>query len=193
MDKVTEASLVEVMNAISGDNLETSETASPLDRSFDDMGFDSLARQELIGRLERTHGVRCGPDLVLTDASTPRELLVAVSEQEHGAGVTTTSLRWRIMLELDIVPELAAKFEKVWSEVGTSVSADPANRGQWLLRDAERQHLYYVVSDWTTKEDFERFERSERHLQHRRLLHPYRRAGSMKSMNVVAYLPGDGH
>ena len=98
---------------------------------------------------------------------------------------------WRIMLELHIDLDLTAEFEKVWSEVGTSVSADPANLGQWLLRDADRPHVYYIVSDWTSQEEFRRFERSERHVRHRELLHPYRRAGSMKTMSLVSHLPGE--
>jgi heme-degrading monooxygenase HmoA len=96
---------------------------------------------------------------------------------------------WRIMLTLDIYPEQTTEFEKVWSDVGASVAANPANLGQWLLRDADQPHLYYVVSDWTSKEEFTRFEQSERHLHHRQLLHPYRRTGSMTAMTFVAHLP----
>nr|WP_221219899.1 antibiotic biosynthesis monooxygenase family protein [Prauserella isguenensis] len=92
---------------------------------------------------------------------------------------------------MDIVPELTAEFEKIWTEVGTSVSADPANLGQWLLRDAVQSNIYYVISDWTDEAEFRRFEGSERHLRHRELLHPYRRGGSMKSMAVVSHLPGE--
>lgn len=104
--------------------------------------------------------------------------------------MNATTPRWRIMLEMDIVPELAVEFEKVWSEVGESVAADPGNLGQWLLRDAEQPHLYYVISDWSSEEEFTRFEHSDRHLHHRKLLHPYRRTGSMRSMAVVAHIPG---
>lgn len=101
-----------------------------------------------------------------------------------------TAPGWRIMLELDIDPDRTTEFERIWSEVGTSVSGDPANLGQWLLRDADQPHVYYVVSDWTSEEEFRRFERSERHVRHRELLHPYRRTGSMKSMTLVAHLAG---
>lgn len=99
--------------------------------------------------------------------------------------------KFRIMLEMDIFPELAAEFEEVWSDVGVSVAADPGNLGQWLMHDAKQPHLYYVVSDWTSQEEFTRFEQSQRHLHHRQLLHPYRRAGSMKAMTIVSHLPAN--
>ncbi|MFI5782574.1 acyl carrier protein [Nocardia sp. NPDC051570] len=82
MTKITETSLAAAMTAISGAELEAAGAGDPLDLTFEEMGFDSLARQELMGRVERTHGIRFPADLVFSDTSTPRELLAAADEQE---------------------------------------------------------------------------------------------------------------
>jgi heme-degrading monooxygenase HmoA len=82
------------------------------------------------------------------------------------------------------------EFEKVWLEVGDSVTAHPANLGQWLSRSADENGVYYIVSDWVDEPRFREFETSDRHLEHRQKLHPYRSGGSMTTMHVVAALPG---
>ncbi|MBB3053119.1 act minimal PKS acyl carrier protein [Prauserella isguenensis] len=82
MTNISESSLVTAMNAISGEEFTTRGPDDPLDRNFDEIGFDSLARQELMGRIERAHGIRFSSDLVLSATSTPRELLIAAIEQE---------------------------------------------------------------------------------------------------------------
>lgn len=82
MAQVTETALIAVMTAISGDAFDLPEDSDPLDRTFEEIGFDSLARQELMGRIERTHGIRFTPGLAFGDTSTPRELLAAAREQE---------------------------------------------------------------------------------------------------------------
>ena len=46
-----------------------------LDSSLDrDLGLDSLARMELLARLERQYGIRL-PEQVLATAETPRDIL----------------------------------------------------------------------------------------------------------------------
>ena len=102
---------------------------------------------------------------------------------------------YRVMLRMTIKPDLAAEFEKVWTEVGDSVTSHPANLGQWLSRAEEQSdegEIYYIVSDWVDEPRFREFETSARHLEHRQKLHPYRSGGSMTTMNVVAHLPSSG-
>lgn len=96
---------------------------------------------------------------------------------------------FRVMLRMQIKPELADEFERVWQEVGDSVTSHPANLGQWLSR-CEEEDVYYIVSDWVNEPRFREFETSDRHLEHRQKLHPYRTGGSMTTMHVVAHLPG---
>jgi heme-degrading monooxygenase HmoA len=98
--------------------------------------------------------------------------------------------RFRVMLRMQIKPGMGADFERVWREVGDSVTAHPANLGQWLSRSVEEEDVYYIVSDWVDEPRFREFEHSDRHIEHRQLLHPYRSGGSMTTMHVVAHLVG---
>ncbi|MBV1935725.1 antibiotic biosynthesis monooxygenase [Streptomyces sp. BV286] len=97
---------------------------------------------------------------------------------------------FRVMLRMQIKPGVEGEFEKVWQEVGASVTDHPANLGQWLSRSVEESGVYYIVSDWVDEPRFREFETSDRHLEHRQKLHPYRSGGSMTTMHVVAALTG---
>jgi heme-degrading monooxygenase HmoA len=97
---------------------------------------------------------------------------------------------FRVVLRMQIKPGMEHDFEKVWLEVGDSVTTHPANLGQWLSRGAEEDGVYYIVSDWVNEPLFREFETSDRHLEHRQKLHPYRSGGSMTTMHVVAALSG---
>lgn len=98
---------------------------------------------------------------------------------------------FRVMLRMQIKPDMGTEFERVWQEVGGSVTSHPANLGQWLSRSNEEADVYYIVSDWVDEPRFREFETSERHMEHRAKLHPYRSGGSMTTMNVVRHLPGE--
>jgi heme-degrading monooxygenase HmoA len=97
---------------------------------------------------------------------------------------------FRVMLRMRIKPGLEREFERVWLEIGDSVTSHPANLCQWLSRAVDESGVYYIVSDWVDEPRFREFETSERHLTHREKLHPYRLDGSMVTMHVVAHLPG---
>lgn len=101
---------------------------------------------------------------------------------------TLTEPGFRVMLTMHIKPELADEFETVWEQVGDSVTSHPDNFGQTLARSEEQAGVYYIVSDWTDEASFRRFEHSQRHLDHRVKLHPYRSGGAMDTMTVVARL-----
>jgi act minimal PKS acyl carrier protein len=51
-----------------------------LDRTFDELGYDSLALLETSSRIEREHGIKLD-DSVVTNATTPRQLLAVLNEQ----------------------------------------------------------------------------------------------------------------
>lgn len=101
-------------------------------------------------------------------------------------------MMFRVQLRMRIKTGCEAEFERVWQEVGDSVTDHPANLGQWLARSLDEEGIYYITSDWTDEDRFREFERSDRHLTHRRKLHPYRSDGSMVTMRIVATLPGGG-
>nr|BAA23151.1 unnamed protein product [Actinomadura hibisca] len=92
---------------------------------------------------------------------------------------------FRVMLRMEIVPGREAEFERVWYSVGDTVSGNPANLGQCVLRSDDEESVYYIMSDWIDEARFREFERSDGHVEHRRKLHPYRVKGSMATMKVV--------
>jgi len=102
---------------------------------------------------------------------------------------TATATTFRVMLRMQIKPGLEQEFEKTWADVGDSVTSHPANLGQWLSRSADEPSVYYIVSDWVDEPRFREFELSDKHLEHRQKLHPYRSGGTMTTMTVVAFLP----
>ncbi|GAA2637518.1 antibiotic biosynthesis monooxygenase [Dactylosporangium fulvum] len=98
---------------------------------------------------------------------------------------------FRVMLKMRIRDGMTDEFERVWLEVGDSVTSHPANRGQWLARSVDEPDSYYITSDWSDEPSFRQFETSRRHVEHRQLLHPYRVGGEMTTMRVVAHVPHD--
>ncbi|MFF9406865.1 antibiotic biosynthesis monooxygenase family protein [Streptomyces anandii] len=91
----------------------------------------------------------------------------------------------RVILRMEIHPEMAADFERVWLSVGESIAREPANRGQTLVRSTEEEGVYYVLTDWAGERAFRDFEVSQRHTLHRQRLKPYRRGGDMAVTEVV--------
>jgi heme-degrading monooxygenase HmoA len=96
-----------------------------------------------------------------------------------------TSTIFRVMLRMQIVPGREQEFERAWYSVADVVNGNPANVGQWLLRSAEEDGVYYIMSDWVDEARFREFERSEEHVGHRQKLHPYRLHGTMTTLHVV--------
>lgn len=105
-------------------------------------------------------------------------------------GTPNRAQAFRVMLRMEVKPGMGGEFERAWRETGDSVTSHPANLGQWLSRSTEDDDIYYIVSDWVDEQRFRLFETSDRHLEHRATLHPYRRGGSMTTMHVVAHLEG---
>jgi heme oxygenase (mycobilin-producing) len=97
----------------------------------------------------------------------------------------------RVVLRMEIVAGQEERFEQAWQEGARIIAQEPANVGQWLSRSNDEPGVYYIVSDWVDRPGFLDYERSERHRLHRARLHPYRRAGSMTTMDVVAAVPGE--
>jgi heme oxygenase (mycobilin-producing) len=96
---------------------------------------------------------------------------------------------FRVMLRLQIIPGMEQEFEKTWHSVGSVITDQPANLGQWLLKSNDEAATYYIMSDWVNEPQFREFERSALHVEHRTKLHPFRNGGSMATMSVVFHLP----
>ena len=83
------AQLLFIIDALVAEVRSAGRQAATLDSALDkDLGLDSLARVELLARIERAFGVRLG-DEVLGAAETPRDLLAAVAAGAPAAGEAT--------------------------------------------------------------------------------------------------------
>lgn len=102
---------------------------------------------------------------------------------------TAASTVFRVMLRLSIIPGMESDFERTWLSVGSVITGQPANLGQWLLKSNDEPGVYYIMSDWVNEPLFREFEHSAEHLGHRTQLHPFRNGGSMATMTVVYDLP----
>lgn len=102
----------------------------------------------------------------------------------------SASRLFRVQLTMHIHPGAEQEFEETWLRIGEAVTGHPANRGQWLARSAQHAGTYVITSDWTDESRFREFERGDRHLAHRAMLHPLRSGGSMTTMYVLHHLPG---
>ncbi|MPY48853.1 antibiotic biosynthesis monooxygenase family protein [Streptomyces acidicola] len=96
---------------------------------------------------------------------------------------------FRVLLRFEINPGMEADFERTWLSIGNVITGHPANLGQRLMRSAEEESVYYVISDWVDEKHFREFEHSDAHVEHRTKLHPYRRGGAMHIMSGVHFLP----
>jgi heme-degrading monooxygenase HmoA len=97
---------------------------------------------------------------------------------------------FRVMLRMQIRSGMEKEFQRTWYQIGQAVTDHQANLGQWLARSEEEEGVYYIVSDWTDEPSFREFEHSDRHLEHRQRLHPFRSGGSMTTMRVVYSMTG---
>jgi heme-degrading monooxygenase HmoA len=98
---------------------------------------------------------------------------------------------FRVMLRMNIHPGMEKEFEETWQRVGHAITEDPANLRQWLAREDGEESVYYVVSDWVDEPGFRKFERSDKHLEHRTKLHPFRASATMATMHVVFEMIGE--
>ncbi|MGW5869057.1 antibiotic biosynthesis monooxygenase family protein [Streptomyces sp. NPDC055239] len=92
---------------------------------------------------------------------------------------------FRVILRMEVFPEMTADFEKVWLSIGESIAHEPANRGQVLVRSTEEEGIYFVFTDWSNEQEFRDFELSHRHTLNRQRLKPFRRSGTMDVTEVV--------
>jgi heme-degrading monooxygenase HmoA/ribosome-associated toxin RatA of RatAB toxin-antitoxin module len=130
------------------------------------------------------------PEAPMDDASAERFLnLRTRTEMAHIKLLIEAQAErqvFRVMLRMSIASGKEADFVRAWREIAESVSRYDANVGQWLMRSDDEAGIYYVISDWVDEASFREFERSERHLTHRRMLHPLRRSSTMITTRVVA-------
>ncbi|MER5256811.1 MULTISPECIES: antibiotic biosynthesis monooxygenase [unclassified Streptomyces] len=92
---------------------------------------------------------------------------------------------FRAVLHMEITPGTGQEFEETWRDIARTISEQPANLGQWLLRESGSEGSYYVMTDWADEASFREFELSAPHVENRKRLGRYRRAGSMATMRLI--------
>jgi len=100
--------------------------------------------------------------------------------------------KFRVVLRMQTIPGRAEEFEQAWVAGAAIIMEEPANLGQSLSKSADEDNVYYIVSDWVDEPGFREYERSQRHVEHRSRLHPYRVSGSMMTMSMIDEMIGTG-
>ena len=97
---------------------------------------------------------------------------------------------FRVVLRFEVHEGMEHDFESPWREIGTSIAAASPIINQWLLRGAAEPNTYWIMSDWADEPTFRAFELGAAHVEHRKLLAPYRASVSMTTMQVACHLGG---
>lgn len=69
--------LTQLLRECAGEDEEVNLDGDILDMSFDELGYDSLALFNTLSRIERDYSISL-PDEVVSEARTPRELIVRI-------------------------------------------------------------------------------------------------------------------
>jgi heme-degrading monooxygenase HmoA len=70
---------------------------------------------------------------------------------------------FRVVLEVDIGDRPQAEFVAAWQRMAALAATEPANLSQSLSQDAARPSRYYIVAEWTSRDEFVRFSASPAH------------------------------
>ena len=66
----------------------------------------------------------------------------------------------RATLFMQIKAGREEEFQQAWQSIAAEVKRAPGNIRQTLLRDPDVPNSFVLTSDWESREDFSRFERS---------------------------------
>ena len=83
MTAFTIAELIRVLHECAGTDEDVDLDGDILDRTFEDLGYDSLALLNTAGRLERDLAIKL-PDDAVSKVETPRQLLEEVNGRIRG-------------------------------------------------------------------------------------------------------------
>lgn len=85
MTRLTLNELVTLLHECAGVDESVDMTGDIADIGFDDLGYDSLALFNTVGRIERDYQIQLGDDVV-SMAGTPAELVTLVNDALAGTG-----------------------------------------------------------------------------------------------------------
>lgn len=78
MKELTLDGLTAILRECAGEDEGTALRGDILDAAFEELGYDSIALLETVGRIQADYGVALSDDLVV-EATTPRDMLVLVN------------------------------------------------------------------------------------------------------------------
>jgi heme-degrading monooxygenase HmoA len=84
-----------------------------------------------------------------------------------------------------------ADFEREWRAIAEKVRTVPGNVRQALTRDPDDPDSFVVTSDWSSKEDFSKFERSPEQDELTAPLRDLREAARMTVHELVVQIEGE--
>jgi heme-degrading monooxygenase HmoA len=99
----------------------------------------------------------------------------------------------RATLSMKVKSGREAEFEQAWHAIAEAVRHVPGNLGQTLLRDPADASSFVITSDWASREDFVRFERSPEQDALTAPLRALRESARMIVQEVVAHYDGGPH
>ena len=82
-----------------------------------------------------------------------------------------------------------AEFEAAWRTVAATTRSAPGNISQTLLRAADADRTFIIVSDWESREAFGQFERSPEQDDLTAPIRALRESASMRVDEIVAHIP----
>jgi heme-degrading monooxygenase HmoA len=94
----------------------------------------------------------------------------------------------RATLYLEIASGSGDAFVEAWREIAQQVKREPGNLRQTLLREGESS--FVIESDWTSREAFTAFERSERQDELTEPIRRLRQSARMIVYEIVADVDG---
>lgn len=144
--------LLAIVQTLADDVSPTLRRSLPvnLDSNLDrDLGLDSLARAELISRLDKEFGVKL-PDLVLVEANTPGDLLTALKQADPELGLSEPAESKYTSLELVEEPISAETIiEALLFHVRNH--PDRPHLRVWISEDHQEQITYGELHDAALK------------------------------------------
>ncbi len=96
----------------------------------------------------------------------------------------------RVTLQMKVKPGRGADFERVWRAIAEEVRGAPGNLRQALTRDPEDPDSFTVTSDWTSREAFGAFERSQEQDELTAPLRDLRASANMTVHELVVHIDG---
>src|SRR5438552_3317330 len=97
----------------------------------------------------------------------------------------------RATLTITVKPGKEDEFVEAWRAIAEEVSREPANLRQALMRDADAERTFVLLSEWESREAFLAWERDEIHMQTTTPMRPYWVGRVRRHIYDVAHRLGD--